>query len=179
MKALVVYESFFGNTRKVAEAIAKGLRDRFEVKVVKTEQASYDALKDTELLIVGGPTQVWGMSRPLSRKAARESLAEAPDRGESVNADTGVREWLRDLPKTEGKAAAAFDTRMVRKGVVPSGAAAKGIASRLGKAGYRLVADAEGFLVQDTKGPLADGEEGRATQWGRRIAAVAAGAPSD
>ncbi len=179
MKAVVVYESLFGNTQSVAEAIGKGLGERYEVSVVEVNRADYGALEDVDLLVVGGPTHIWSMSRPLSRKApvVKEMKKATPQR-EPISENIGVREWLENLPRTKAATAATFDTRMPRKGILPVSIASRRIASKLKKHGYRLAAKPEGFIVADVIGPLVEGELERALEWGRSLA-IAGGSHAD
>ena len=99
MKALIVYESMYGNTRAVAEAVAAGLRPWAKTEVYSVAEVTPAAVAEADLLVVGAPTHVHGLSRPSTRKAAAES-AEAPDSGLTLEPDareTGVREWLKGL----------------------------------------------------------------------------------
>jgi hypothetical protein len=167
----VVYESIYGNTRAVAEAMTEGLAD-LDAKAMSVHEASAGALGDAELVIVGGPTHMHGMASSLSRKMAVQA---GEDDGAEI--DPGAREelslraWLSQHESASGKAA-AFDTR-IDKSPRLTGTAARGIAKRLRRAGYELVADPESFFVEDSEGPLADGELDRAKEWGRAIAAAA------
>jgi hypothetical protein len=71
MKILVVYESMYGNTHLVADAIAKGIREvESDVTVLPVDEADADALAGTGLLVIGGPTHAHGMTRPSTRNAA-------------------------------------------------------------------------------------------------------------
>jgi len=166
MEALIVYESMYGNTRVIAEAIAEGWGDGAQVRPVREAGVPPD---DLELLVVGGPTQIHGMTTAFSRRLAinaglKEGHVEVdPD---AVDAP-GLRRWLRDLPEAHGCRAAAFDTRL---GGSPgkTGSAARGIAPRLDKHGYR-VEWTESFIVKDGNGPLADGELERARAWGAKM----------
>ena len=72
MKTLVVYESMFGNTRAVAEAIAEGLGS---AEVVEVSAAPVVLPVDLELLVVGGPTHVHGMSRRRTREDAAQQVS--------------------------------------------------------------------------------------------------------
>ena len=173
MRALVVYESMFGNTRHVAEAVARGLGPADAVRTVPVTQAHEENLSEYDLVVVGGPTHAHGMSRESTRHGAVEQ-AEKPDSGLTLEPDAeseGVREWLDSLPAGGGKAA-SFDTRIDMAAVL-TGRAGKGIAKKLRKHGFELVADPESFLV-DKQSKLEPGEEDRAEQWGRSLAQQAA-----
>ena len=148
MRALVVYESMFGNTHTVAEGIAAGLRSEGEVRVVPVSEASEDALSWADLVIVGGPTHVHGMTRPTTRTSATETALK-PDSGLTLDPDAGgagLREWFASLGKLTRKPAAAFDTRVDGPALI-TGQASGGIARELSHHGFALVAKHESFLV--------------------------------
>jgi hypothetical protein len=166
MKALVVCETVYGNTR---EAVAKGPMTVMDVAVISSEQAAHAQLAGVDLLVVGGPTHAFGMSRKSTREGA---LKDPKHPARSVPA-SGVREWLEGLPKQSGLAAAAFDTRVPQAFGNIAGAA-KGIASQLKKRGCKLVVQPERFVVEDADGPLLEGEAARAEAWGKQIATLAA-----
>jgi flavodoxin len=171
MKALVVYESMYGNTRAIAEAIAEGLGG----SPVRAVHEAGEAPEQRDLLVVGGPTHMHGLTTALSRRLAAEAAKEdghaALEPG--VTAEVGLRAWLRDLVACEGIRAAAFDTRLDRSAAL-TGTAARGIARRLRGRGYEVVAT-ESFLVQDAEGPLEDGELERAREWGEQLARLVGG----
>ena len=170
MRAVVVYESMFGNTHEVAENIAEGLRGALEVDVVSVGEAIGTILHDVELLVVGGPTHVHGMSRPTSRHAAGEQAASDPELDLEPDAEgPGLREWFDGLPRRSGRAA-AFDTRVDASPLL-TGRASKGIAKRLTRHGFDLAASPESFLV-DKESHLIEGEAERAADWGRWLAAA-------
>jgi len=108
MRALVVYESMFGNTGEVAEAIAEGLRTHMSTDVVEVGHAGAAAV-DVDLLVVGAPTHALGLSRASTR-----AQAAAQAGGAVVSAGIGLREWLGGLAASRGIAAAAFDTRLAK-----------------------------------------------------------------
>ncbi len=163
MRALVVYESLFGNTETVAHAVADGLRARFEVTVA--DAGTMPRADGVDLLVVGGPTHAFGMTRPATRQ---DAVRQGASRTEAVEA--GLREWLDRSPQLAGIAAAAFDTRVDRPLV---GSAARKAHKRLRRLGCRMLVPAESFAVTGTPGPLADGERERARQWGADVASAA------
>lgn len=165
-RALVVYESMFGNTKEIAESIACGLGAAFAVEL-REVSASTPSTQGVDLLVVGGPVHAFSMSRPATRADARK-LAESKERA-LVSTETGVREWL-DTLESDGAntAAAAFDT-VVRVGRFTVGSAARAEAKALRRHGFVPIADPEHFLVEDTMGPLKPGERERAVAWGREL----------
>lgn len=169
MKALIVYESMYGNTHLVADAIADGLRPVAEVEVVPVEVATRARVADADLLVVGGPTHVHGLSRASTRKAAVEA-AEKPGRELDVDPDAegpGLRDWFETLVDLTGPAA-AFDTRADASPVL-TGRASKGIARRLRHAGATVVVPPESFLVTKADELVPD-ELDHARAWGARLA---------
>ncbi|GAA0223175.1 flavodoxin [Cryptosporangium japonicum] len=162
MRSLVIVESMFGNTRTVADAVAEGLAPAGPVTVLDLADAPPAPHVGVDLLVIGGPTHAFGLSRPNTRHAAEQQGAAHRARG--------IREWLADLsPCLPGTAAAAFTTRIPKKFV--TGSAAKAAARQLERHGYRRAAPPEDFFVLDTVGPLRDGELDHAKAWGRRLAA--------
>ena len=160
MNAIVIYESVYGNTRDVAAAIAAGLGG---VPVLSIEQAqTYDS--DPDLIVVGGPTHIHGVTTKRSRRAAVNSALTPVE--PSASDGPGVRDWLHDLEPVDGLRAAAFDTRAHGHQLV-TGAASRGIARRLRHHGYDVI-DTASFLVADTAGPLEEGELERARSLGRK-----------
>ena len=155
MKAMVVYDSFFGNTEKIAQAIG----DALGAQVHRVGDVGPEQLIGVTVLIVGSPTRGFRPS-PATTKL------------------------LKSIPKNglRGVRVAAFDTRFSWDKIESSapilaplvrifGYAAKPIADRLGKKGGELVVPPEGFFVEDTEGPLQAGELERAADWARQIVA--------
>ena len=165
MHAIVVYESMYGNTRHVAEAIARGLNTSGTVRAIPVSSADDLSLRDFDLVVVGGPTHVHGMSRASTRHAADEAAtASGGDLVMEPDASSeGVREWLGSLSGMTGRAA-AFDTRLDAAPLL-TGRASKGIAKLLHAAGFELVTEPESFLVDKETHLLAE-EEQRAEAWG-------------
>jgi flavodoxin len=155
MKTLVIYDSVFGNTEKVARAIAESLGLRAPVEVLRPDLVVPEHLAGVDLLVVGSPTRGF---RPT------EAMA-------------GLLNRLRSKA-LQGVKVAAFDTRLkadelkstgLRFLVKTGGYAARRIANKLTKAGGSLIAPPEGFYVEDTEGPLKAGELERASAWGASL----------
>ena len=163
MKVVVVYESMFGNTKTIAEAIAEGLGEAGEVAVGTVDDLPPEVVGAAGLLVVGGPTHAHGMARADARRTVAKDASYA-EYGQSL------RGWLERLPTGQAMAA-AFDTRFAKPRWLTGSAATK-IAQRLGRKGYQLVGT-ESFFVQGPGGPLADGERDRAAAWGHQLLAEA------
>jgi hypothetical protein len=172
MRAVVVYESMYGNTRVIAEAIGEGLRPDYDVKVVPVTQVGAEILEGTALLVVGGPTHVHRMTRPRSREAAAEAARRpgSPLSLEDGATRPGVREWLASLGHLNVMAP-AFDTRLNGPAVF-TGRASKGITRELFRRRAHLVGEPESFVVTK-ENSLESGEEGRVRRWGEYLAAEA------
>jgi hypothetical protein len=169
VNAIVVYESMFGNTHRIAEAVAEGLGENAQVSVHPVSEAVPAVLAGADLLVVGGPTHVHGMASKMSHKAAADDASKHPEHVLDPEAEgPALRVWFDGIGKADGARAAAFDTR-VGKSKLLTGSAAKGIAKRLSRHGYDLVGE-ESFIVDDMAGPLHEGELERARAWGRGLA---------
>lgn len=161
MKALIVYESLFGNTEVVARAIADGLHDTFDVTVA--DVTTMPRAFGMDLIVVGGPTHAFGLSRPSTREQATQQGTVRTDATE-----VGLREYLGCSPTLDGTAAAAFDTK-INKTYIP-GSAAHRAQRQLRRLGCHIVTPAESFYVTGTIGPLVPGEDDRARRWGAQVA---------
>lgn len=169
LKALVVYESMYGNTHAVAEGIARGLTNAADVTVVPVGQVSNQLVREADLLVVGGPTHVHSMSRASTRKAAVEAAHEADSvlAVEDGAEGQGLREWIAGVQELNVRAV-AFDTR-VQGPAVLMGRASRAIERSLRKRGANMVAEGESFLVsKDNR--LVAGELERAERWGAQLA---------
>lgn len=164
MRALVVYETMFGNTRKIAEAVAEGMRDGARVDIADVKDAPADVPADIDLVVVGGPTHAFSMSRYATRR-------EASHRGgRDDDLPRGIREWLSDLPSgSHPQSFVAFDTR-VDMPLMP-GAASRSATRMARRKGFTHRVEPESFLVEGYEGPLVDGELDRARAWGHRLTA--------
>ncbi len=159
MKALVVYESHWGNTAAIARAVAEGIGP--DTAVLSTAEADPGSVPQLDLLVVGAPVIGFRLATDQMYANMRGGKADPPDLS---HPPAGT--WLRTVPA--GKTAvAAFDTRV--RG--PFGKAAPAILHILDKAGYRMVAEPHSFVVKGSQGPLRDGELDRAREWGRELAA--------
>jgi hypothetical protein len=165
-RALVVYESMFGNTQTIAQTIAEGLSSVGTVDLVEVGAAPTSVPGDIDLLVVGAPTHAFGLSRPGTRKSAADQAVDG-----IVSTGIGVREWLDALRTPHPAAAvAAFDTR-VKVPLLP-GSAARRVLKRLRGFGFTVVDRPQSFFVVGTPGPLRDGEVEHARLWGAHLAAV-------
>jgi flavodoxin len=154
MKALVIYDSIFGNTEQVARAISGALGA--ESTAIRVTDAGNDRLSGLSLLIVGSPTRAFRPTKPISQ-------------------------FLDGIPRDalRGVRVAAFDTRMPEDNLnVPMlgfmvrlfGYASKPISEKLVRKGGELAAPPEGFIVEESEGPLRRGELERAATWARHVA---------
>jgi hypothetical protein len=165
MRALVVYESMFGNTRLVAEAIREGLATAVEAEAVEVGHAPTAVPEDVGLLVVGGPTHAFGMSRGSTRADAGKKYG-----GPLVSDRIGIREWLERLDRPTGEIrAVTFDTTFRKARML--GRAGRKAEKRLRELGFAIAAPSEPFWVTDVKGPMEDGELDRARAWGAAFAA--------
>ena len=146
MKALIVYESVYGNTEKIALAIAGAISETVQAKALRANIVAPADRIGIDLLILGTPTQG---GRPLP----------------------GVKEFLDNLSPhaLQGVAVTAFDTRMTMWVARAFGYPASHLAEELVKKGGHLVLPAEGFIVTDREGPLKPGEIERATEWSKSV----------
>jgi flavodoxin len=154
MKSLVVYDSLYGNTERIAQAIGNALGSPKENSVVQVKNMKTEQLAGIILLVVGSPTQQF---KPT----------------------TAMSSFLKNIPKNglKGIKVAAFDTRLTMNTIEKSpplpffarifGYAAERIANQLKKKGGELVLHGEGFYVEEMKGPLVEGELERAEKWAK------------
>lgn len=159
MKALVAYDSAYGNTEQIARAIGQALGPEEEVQVLRVGAVAPEQISGLSLLIVGSPTQKFSPTGATTR-------------------------LLKSIPdgSLKGVKVAAFDTRITEAEVERIkilnffvrifGYAAEPIAKRLEKKGGKQVAAPAGFYVGGTEGPLLDGELDRAAAWAKEIAAA-------
>lgn len=158
--ALVVYESMFGGTRQVAEAVADGLRRSTHCTVVEVGAAPTAVGSDVDLLVIGAPTHAFGLSTPSTRREAQNETSTPV-----ISGGLAVREWLAALavlsPQTT---TAAFDTHVKQRWV--PGSAAHRIAHALADKGLAQAQEPVSFRVKGKTGPLLDGELVRAHDWG-------------
>ena len=160
MSALVVVESMWGNTRAVAEAVARGLGE--DVPVVDVDRAPAELPDDVDLLVVGGPTHAFSMSRSTTRH-------EAVQRGaRGAQEEQGIREWLDQLEPSDHIEVATFDTRVAKVRRLP-GSAARSAGKEVRRHHLGRLIATQSYYVNDMQGPLLDGELDRAQEWGRHL----------
>lgn len=166
MSTLIVYESMWGNTRAVAEAVAEGIGS--DVRVVRADDAPVPVPDDVDLLVLGAPTHAFSLPRVSTR---RDAVAKgAPDETEP-----GVREWLGRLDPAEHLDVATFDTRVVSVRHLP-GSAARAAGKEVRRHHLGRLVGTVSFYVDDMAGPLIEGEVDRARAWGQLLGA---GHPAD
>jgi len=165
MRAVVVYESLWGNTAAVARAVAEGIGG--DAVALSTADADAGRVAAADLIVAGGPVFAF----QLSSERARDDIRDHPQPGapEPNLSAPSLRTWIASLP--DGRTlVAAFDTRV--RG--PFGKGSPTILSELQSRGYRPLTRPEGFIVQGKYGPLRPGEIERARQWGEQLRDLAA-----
>lgn len=169
MQVLVVYESLFGNTEKLAKAIGDAFAGH-HVEVVAAGAVEAPALAAADVLVMGTPTHVHGLPSPRTREMAVKQGRAVP----SAVAERGVREVLEELqqlPPVTGRLGAAFDTRISGPALF-TGMPSRKVGRRLEGKGFRLLMPPESFFVEGDPAALMPGELERAQAWGRRLAAA-------
>jgi flavodoxin len=159
MEVLVVYDSFFGNTERIAQSIGNALGRLEDVGILRVGDVRREQLAGLKLLIVGSPTRAFSPS-------------------------PAIKKFLKNIPQNglKGVKVAAFDTRIIDEEIDSAvfilrimvnifGYAAKPISGRLVKKGGQFIVPPEGFFVQEMEGPLKEGELERASDWARQIMA--------
>ena len=160
MKAIVVYESLWGNTAAIARAIAEGIGP--DAKVLSTAEATPGLLAGADLIVAGAPLFAFRLPTDDIRETIRKkaaSFASPPDLSHP-----SLRAWLETVPAGQGRSA-AFETRMW----FSPGGATGAILQGLQKAGYVPLARGKRFGVAGMTGPLKRGELERAKAWGARL----------
>ena len=168
MRIVIGYESMYGNTHRVAEAVAEGLGAGHTVTIEPIDQV--DASDPTlDVVIIGVPTHAHGLPRPSSRKAAVDSAQTKYDAHqlEPSAGQPGAREWLARLPEKVAFSGAAFDTRFRPPGWLV-GHPARRIGRELRRRGARMLAPPESFFI-DKHEQLIAGELDRARLWGENL----------
>jgi hypothetical protein len=172
MRALVVYESMFGSTRELAEAIAAGLSSTVDVQLVRADEVGTADTGMAQLLVAGGPTH----AHTLSTQASREEAASwAKDPANDVRLEApperrGLREWFDEFTAVP-PLFAAFDTRSDIPRLL-TGAASVRIGRELRRRGSTPVVPPESFLVTRFAG-LKRGERERGRRWGEQVSDAA------
>jgi hypothetical protein len=161
MKAIVVYESHWGNTAAVARAIAEGLGAG--ARALSTAEATGEVIAGVDLIVAGAP--LLGFSLPTESMV--KGLATNPGQGPTPPdlSHPSMRSWIAALPAGDGRAA-AFETRIWWS----PGSAAKTILGKLEAVGYHTAAKPQRFVVKGKYGPLREGELAKAKSWGAELA---------
>lgn len=154
-KALVIYDSFFGNTEQIAQAIAEGLGPWGKVDLMRADAFSTESLTGVDLLVVGSPTRKFTASPATFALIKRMPTKEL----------AGVRAAAFDTRVSVSDVKSAFLRFLIKIG----GYAAKPIAKRLKAKGAGEAAAPMGFFVNGTEGPLKEGEVERARLWAKQL----------
>ena len=150
MKAIVVYESHWGNTAAIARAIAEGIGP--EASALSTAEATGEAIAGADLIVAGAPLLGFSLPTESMVKGLASNIGGNPTPDLS---HPSMRTWLEALPKGAGRAA-GFETRIWWS----PGSAAKTILDKLGAAGYQPAAKPQRFVVKGKYGPTARGRTG-------------------
>lgn len=169
LDAVVLYESWFGNTRRVAERVTVGLLAAgVRAQAFRLDQADSQAVKNADLIVIGGPTHAHGISNEATRIEARH-WSEDPDKKLTLETDpatSGLREWL-EAAGPSARRFAAFSTRADLAELL-SGSAAHSIRRRLHKKGWTVFSPDESFIVP-VSGNVVEEQLERAESWGRLL----------
>lgn len=166
MRALVVYESMYGNTQQIAQVVAEGLRKHLPTTVDEVGVAADELADDVVLLVVGGPTHAFSMSRESTRVDAASKVTTPV-----VSRGRGLREWIEAICSNSGNRppTATFATKVRKPRLF--GSAASAAAKRLRRGGFPLVIPPTDFWVDGSKGPLSQGAVEEAQAWGEQLGA--------
>ncbi|MFB0561348.1 MAG: flavodoxin family protein [Candidatus Lokiarchaeia archaeon] len=145
-KAIVIYDTIYGNTEKVAKALASGMSEQgVQVDSISVQKVDINRLKEYDLLAIGGPTHAFGISKPMK----------------------GFLKKLKNVEEVKGKKAFAFDTRIKFRF---AGSAAKKIEKELKKLRMNIVRSSSSAIVLGGEGPLEEGTEDKFRQIAGEIA---------
>lgn len=173
MDNVVIYESLWGNTAAIAQAIARGLGNG--AVALTTDQATPAVIARAEFIVVGAPVHAMNLPTDASRKSATSKVYGRP----GLHADVthpSIRDWLESLPPAQ-RQCAAFETGI--RGPLGHGAA-RGIITRLVALGYTPIEEPRAFTVALVTGSsepgalLIGGQEEKAVQWGEHLARIVA-----
>lgn len=158
MKACVVYDSFFGNTAKMAEIIGANLKERYEVQIISVNQLKPILLKDLQLLVVGSPTRGFEPTKPIKNVLQNIQAVDFPHL-QIVCFDTRI-----DIKKVNNKILNLF--------VKFRGYSLDTMEKIIKNNGFPIIQPGMGFFVDESEGPLGRGEEKKAEQWTSEIMRV-------
>jgi flavodoxin len=150
MRALVVYDSYFGNTEEVAKAIAGGLKDLVQADVIRASDFDPKRVKGFDFLIIGSPTRAFHETKRIKvflKGVARDEY----EKMKVIAFDTRI-------------ATEDIESRLLSRMEKAFGHAAEPMSDIMKKRGGELLIDPVGFYVQDTEGPLKEGEVDRAVE---------------
>lgn len=155
MKATIIYDSYFGNTEKIAQTIHQVIVKDFDTKLFNIQKSTPEIDKDTKLLIIGSPTRAFRPTENISKmikSLGKESLKDVyiASFDTRANLEKVNNGFLNFMVKLFGYAAEPINKELVKKGGIS-------------------IVNPEGFLVEESEGPLSSGENDRAKKWAEEI----------
>lgn len=151
MRSLILFDSVFGNTERLARHLGKILEEKGESIVVKLPDYSPDMLRGKELLLLGSPTRAFKPTPAMTTLIRRLPVSTL----KSLKIGTfDTRIAMEDIP-----------VRFIRYFQKRSGGAASVMARQLARRGVTLISEPKGFCVKESEGPLKDGELDKAAAW--------------
>jgi flavodoxin len=159
MKTIIVYDSVFGNTEKIAKTMAQSIENQCEIKITHINQLQLKDLQDINLLIIGSPTRGFEPTKPIAEALRKIKVKDYPFLMVAVF-DTRI-----DVVKINNIILNIF--------VKFCGYAVDTMEKIVRNNSLRLVGEGKGFFVEESEGPLRVDETNKAAQWVRDIVAAA------
>ncbi|NCC12643.1 MAG: flavodoxin family protein [Spirochaetia bacterium] len=156
MKILMVYDTMFGNTERIAQAMVDATGDQHQAELVRVQDVTIEQLQACDILVIGSPTHGFRPTPDISSRLKRLS-SEVP----AANFRYAVFDTRSDIDQIESKILSS----MVRL----FGYAAESMDKTMARRGFKRAEAPVGFIVHGKEGPLKDGEIDRATAWMRSV----------
>jgi len=149
-KAIVVYESKYGNTKLAAETIVEGMNQvtGMEAVLVEVHDANLTKINEFDVVLVGSPNHLGRATRGVTKFINRLAELKLENKQATVF-DTYISNWVQDFEKVVKK----MEKQIAEK--------ASGIA---------LIVPGLSIGVEGTKGPITEGELPKCKEFGIKIA---------